>query len=39
MGRPANAKVTPDVAAEICERTTSAAVVEGSIITMEASTC
>jgi serine/threonine protein kinase/tetratricopeptide (TPR) repeat protein len=31
MGRPPNAKLTPDVAAEICERTTSAAVVEGSI--------
>jgi len=34
MGRPANAKLTPDVAAEICERTTSAAVVEGSITSM-----
>jgi predicted Ser/Thr protein kinase len=31
MGRPVNAKLTPDIAAEICERTTSAAVVEGSI--------
>jgi eukaryotic-like serine/threonine-protein kinase len=31
MGQPANAKITPDVAAEICERTTSAAVIEGSI--------
>jgi len=31
MGRPADAKLTPDVAAEICERTASAAVVEGSI--------
>ncbi|HKW33842.1 MAG TPA: serine/threonine-protein kinase [Candidatus Acidoferrum sp.] len=31
MGRRANAKLTPDVAAEICERTASAAVVEGSI--------
>lgn len=31
MGRPANAKLTPDVAAEVCERTKSAAVVEGSI--------
>ncbi len=34
MGRPANAKLTPDVAAEICERTTSAAVVEGSITSL-----
>ena len=31
MGRPANAKLTADVAAEICERTASSAVVEGSI--------
>ncbi len=31
MTRPADAKLTPDVAAEICERTASAAVVEGSI--------
>lgn len=31
MGRPANTKLTPDVAADICERTASAAVVEGSI--------
>jgi tetratricopeptide (TPR) repeat protein len=31
MGRPANTKLTPEVAAEICERTASAAVVEGSI--------
>jgi serine/threonine protein kinase/tetratricopeptide (TPR) repeat protein len=31
MVRPADAKLTPDVAAEICERTASAAVVEGSI--------
>jgi tRNA A-37 threonylcarbamoyl transferase component Bud32/tetratricopeptide (TPR) repeat protein len=34
MGRPATAKVTADVAAEICERTTSAAVVEGSITSL-----
>ncbi len=34
MGRPANAKLTPDVAAEICERTASAAVVEGSITSL-----
>jgi serine/threonine protein kinase len=34
MGRPANAKLTPDVASEICERTTSAAVVEGSITSL-----
>jgi tetratricopeptide (TPR) repeat protein len=31
MSRPGNAKLTPNVAAEICERTASAAVVEGSI--------
>ena len=31
MTRPADAKLTPGVAAEICERTASAAVVEGSI--------
>jgi hypothetical protein len=34
MGLPANAQLTPDVAAEICERTASAAVVEGSITTL-----
>jgi hypothetical protein len=31
MVRPADAKLTPDVAGEICERTGSAAVLEGSI--------
>ncbi len=31
MTHPADAKLTPEVAAEICERTASAAVVEGSI--------
>jgi eukaryotic-like serine/threonine-protein kinase len=31
MGRPADAKLTPSAAAEVCERTGSAAVVEGSI--------
>src|ERR1051325_7696157 len=31
MMRPPDAKLTPDIAAEICERTASAAVVEGSI--------
>ena len=31
MGRPADAKLTRDVASEICERTAGAAVVEGSI--------
>lgn len=31
MLRPANAKLTPDVTSEICERTGSSAVVEGSI--------
>jgi tetratricopeptide (TPR) repeat protein len=34
MGRAANAKLTPDVAAEVCERTASAAVVEGSITSL-----
>ena len=31
MGRPADARLTPDLAREICERTASAAVLEGSI--------
>jgi tetratricopeptide (TPR) repeat protein len=31
MGRPADAQLTPEVAREICERTASAAVLEGSI--------
>jgi serine/threonine protein kinase len=31
MGRPKNAALTPDVAQQICERTNSAAVLEGSI--------
>jgi len=34
MMRPADTKLTPDVAAEICERTGSAAVVEGSIASL-----
>ena len=34
MVRPPDAKLTPDVAAEICERTGSAAVVEGSIASL-----
>jgi eukaryotic-like serine/threonine-protein kinase len=34
MTRPADAKLTPEVAAEICERTASAAVVEGSITSL-----
>jgi eukaryotic-like serine/threonine-protein kinase len=34
MGRPLDSKLTPDLAAEICERTTSAAVVEGSITSL-----
>ena len=34
MVRPADAKVTPDIAAEICERTSSAAVVEGSVTSL-----
>jgi eukaryotic-like serine/threonine-protein kinase len=31
MGRPANAPLTPDLAREVCERTASAAVLDGSI--------
>ena len=34
MDRPENATLTPDVAAEICERTASAAVVDGSITSL-----
>jgi tetratricopeptide (TPR) repeat protein len=34
MGRPTTAKLTPDVAAEICERTASVAVVEGTITSL-----
>jgi len=34
MVRPPDAKLTPDVAAEICERTASAAVVDGSITSL-----
>jgi len=34
MGRPTSAKLTPDVAAEICERTASVAVVQGSITSL-----
>ena len=34
MGRPLTAKLAPDVASEICERTKSAAVVEGSITSL-----
>ena len=35
MGRPPDARLTLDIAAEICERTGSAAVVEGSITRLE----
>ena len=31
MGQPADARLTPELAREICERTASAAVLEGSI--------
>ena len=34
MGQPADARLTPDVARDICERTASAAVLEGSIATL-----
>ena len=34
MGRPSDASLTPELAREICERTASAAVLEGSIAKM-----
>ncbi len=34
MGRPADARFTPDIAREICERTASAAVLDGSIASL-----
>src|ERR1019366_7432870 len=34
MGRPADAGLTPELAREICERTASAAVLEGSITSL-----
>jgi serine/threonine protein kinase/tetratricopeptide (TPR) repeat protein len=34
MGRPADARLTPELAREICERTASAAVPEGSVATL-----
>ena len=34
MGQPANAPLTPAIAREICERTSSAAVLEGSIASL-----
>jgi eukaryotic-like serine/threonine-protein kinase len=34
MGQPANARLTPEVAREICERTASAAVLDGSIASL-----
>ena len=34
MNRPVTATITPDVAAEVCERTGSAAVVEGSVASL-----
>ena len=34
MGRPAEAQLTPDLAREVCERTGSAAVLEGSIASL-----
>ena len=37
MVRPVDTKLTPDVASEICERTASAAVVDGSSQVSEAS--
>jgi eukaryotic-like serine/threonine-protein kinase len=34
MGKPADARIPPEIAREICERTTSAAVLDGSIATL-----
>jgi len=34
MGQPADARLTPDIAREICERTASAAVLDGSIASL-----
>ena len=34
MGQPADARLTPELAREICERTASAAVLDGSITTL-----
>ena len=34
MGQPADARLTPELAREICERTGSAAVLEGSIASL-----
>ena len=34
MGKPADARVTPEIAREICERTASAAVLDGSIASL-----
>jgi serine/threonine protein kinase/tetratricopeptide (TPR) repeat protein len=34
MGQPANARLTPEIARQICERTASAAVLEGSIASL-----
>jgi eukaryotic-like serine/threonine-protein kinase len=34
MGQPPDARLTPEVAREICERTASAAVLDGSIVSL-----
>ncbi len=34
MGQPADVRLTPELAKEVCERTTSAAVLEGSIVSL-----
>ena len=34
MGQPADARLTPEIAREVCERTASAAVLEGSIASL-----
>jgi hypothetical protein len=39
MGQPTDARLTPAVAREICERTASAAVLDGSIASLGSRTC
>ena len=39
MGQPADARLTPEIAREVCERTASAAVLEGSIANLGSRTC
>jgi len=39
MGQPADAKLIPAIAREVCQRTSSAAVLDGSIARLAPSTC